>query len=107
MVDAGTLELLVRLGWAGLYVGRVLSYLAAATVTWWLNARFTFRTDGNWVVYVIVNALGAAVNYGVYVFVLWAVPQVRELPSVAVAAGSAVALLVNFATNRWIVFGRG
>jgi len=98
------LELVVRLGLAGLYLGRVLSYLAAATVTWQINARFTFRTEGSWTLYIVLNAVGAAVNYGVYVLVLWLLPMTRELPTLAVAAGSAVALAVNFAANRWLVF---
>jgi putative flippase GtrA len=105
VVDAGTLELLVRLDLAGLYFGRVLSYLVAATVTWWLNARFTFRAAGDWHRYVAINAIGAVVTYVVYAAVLWAVPATKAVPSIAVAAGAAVALLVNFSTNRWLVFG--
>ena len=106
VVDAGTLEALVRLDLAGLYLGRVLSYLLAASVTWLLNARFTFRQAGRWDVYVILNAIGAGVNYATYAAVLAALPATRDMPSVAVAAGSAVALLVNFASNRWLVFKR-
>jgi putative flippase GtrA len=96
----------VRLDLAGLYLGRVLSYLLAASVTWWLNARYTFRAAGRWDVYVILNAIGAAVNYTVYAAVLAVLPATRDMPSIAVAAGSAVALLVNFAANRWLVFKR-
>lgn len=105
MVDAGALEAFVRLDIAGLYVGRVLSYILAASVTWWLNARFTFRSPGRWDFYVATNALGAGINYGVYVAALWLAPALSALPSIAVAAGSAVALLVNFVVNRWLVFG--
>jgi putative flippase GtrA len=104
VVDAGVLEALVRFDLAGLYLGRVLSYLVAATATWWLNARFTFRAAGDWHRYVAINAVGAVVNYAVYAAVLWAVPAVKALPSLAVAAGAAVALLVNFSANRALVF---
>jgi putative flippase GtrA len=106
VVDAGALELLVRLDLAGLYLGRVLSYLLAASVTWWLNARFTFRKAGRWDLYVVTNAVGAGVNYVTYAAVLAILPFTRDMPSTAVAAGSAVALLVNFTANRWLVFKR-
>ena len=104
LVDAGAIELLVRQGWAGLYLGRVLSYLLAATITWRLNSRFTFRRDSSWWLYVLLNAAGACVNYGVYVGVLWLVPLTRSVPSMAVAVGAASGLLVNFTANRWLVF---
>ena len=104
VVDAGALEALVRLDLAGLYLGRVLSYLLAASVTWWLNARFTFRKAGRWDLYVVANAVGAGVNYLTYAAVLAILPFTRDMPSIAVAAGSAVALSVNFTANRWLVF---
>jgi putative flippase GtrA len=106
VVDAGALEALVRLDLTGLYLGRVLSYLLAASVTWWLNARFTFRTTGRWDVYVVLNAIGAGVNYATYAVVLAMLPATRDMPSIAVAVGSAVAMLVNFTANRWLVFKR-
>jgi putative flippase GtrA len=106
LIDAGIVELLVRLDWTGLYLGRVLSYLVGATATWWLNRRFTFRRHGAWAPYVIANAFGAGLNYAIYVVVLAILPQARALPSLAVAAGSAVALLFNFSVNRWLVFRR-
>jgi putative flippase GtrA len=82
----------------------VLSYLVAASITWWLNARFTFRSSGGWLLYILTNAVGAGVNYGVCALALWLVPATKAVPSVAVAVGSGVALLVNFAANRWLVF---
>ena len=43
MVDATTLYVVMSQLGAGLYGGRVISYLAAATSTWALNRRYTFR----------------------------------------------------------------
>ena len=110
-VDAGLLQAVV---WAGLdrYSGRVLSYLAAATTTWILNRNFTFRAAGagamhrQWARYVEVNALGAGINYLVYAGCLLASTTAYRYPALGVAAGSGVALLFNFAANRYLVFRR-
>lgn len=45
-VDVAALELGVRLMGTGPWFGRGLSHLAAATVTWALNRRFTFAVEG-------------------------------------------------------------
>ena len=42
LVDSGVLYLVVYRFGLSLYTGRVLSYLAAASFTWWLNRVFTF-----------------------------------------------------------------
>lgn len=107
LVDAGVLEVLFRTGLVDLYGGRVVSYLCAASVTWWLHARFTFRASGSWAAFIVMNAIGAAVNYGVYAFILWLIPATRLMPSIAVAVGAVIALAVNFAANRFIVFRPG
>jgi putative flippase GtrA len=111
VVDAGVLVLLIHLG-LDRYSGRVLSYLVAATVTWGLNRRYTFagaapqKPHRQWAQYVGVNAFGAGVNYVVYAGCLLASNFLYRNPVLAVAAGSAVALLVNFAANRYLVFRR-
>lgn len=111
VVDAGALLLLIGAG-LDRYSGRVLSYLAAATVTWVLNRRYTFAGAApqalhrQWAHYVGVNALGAGVNYLVYVGCLLASDTFYRHPVLAVAAGSAVALVFNFAANRYLVFRR-
>jgi putative flippase GtrA len=111
VVDAGILQLLIGAG-LDRYSGRVLSYLAAATVTWLLNRRYTFVDAAaqplhrQWAYYVGVNAIGAAVNYLVYAGCLLASSRFYDHPVLAVAAGSAVALLFNFVANRYLVFRR-
>ena len=104
LIDATVLELLVRLGWTGLYLGRVLSYLIAATATWWLNRRFTFRRHGALLPYLATNGFGALLNYAVYAAVLALWPAARSAPSLAVAVGSGAAMVFNFSLNRWMIF---
>ncbi|RYY93794.1 MAG: GtrA family protein, partial [Comamonadaceae bacterium] len=64
------------LGW---YAARVLSFLAAATVTWRLNRRLAFADAAphaspwrEYLAYLSAMLGGAAVNYAIYVLVLHA-----------------------------------
>jgi putative flippase GtrA len=111
-VDAGVLLLVVNLLGFNVYAGRLLSFAAAATVTWALNARFTFKDTetrsgvGQWLRFICVNAGGALLNFGAYA---WMVTNVRfahqHLP-LAVACGSLAGLAVNFTLSRALVFKR-
>lgn len=108
-VDTAALYLLARGAGLDLYSARVASYLIAASVTWWLNRHFTFETTarpsaGEWVKYVTLNAVGALVNYGIYAAAITWTATARAEPVIAVALGSAVAMVVNFLANRHLVF---
>jgi len=97
----------------GLYLGRLLSFWAAATVTWLLNRRYTFEpadradTPGGGRVrqyarYIVSMLAGAAVNYLAYVAAL----QAGMHPIAAVALGSLAGLAINFCSARWMVFNQ-
>jgi putative flippase GtrA len=107
-VDAGVLTGVLRLAPGQFYLGRVISYLAAASAGWWLNRRFTFEADGarwrQWLRYLIANLSGGAANYAVYAALIAIVPLCRAYPVVAVAAGSLAGLVLNFAASRRFVF---
>ena len=109
VVDAGVLYAGLYAG-LGYYGGRVLSYLCAASVTWALNRRWTFKTGASadhkkeWGRFVLFNLGGFAVNYGTYVACLAALPVTQQYPVLAVGAGSAAGLLVNFTINKYLVF---
>lgn len=110
VVDTGVLYGALALGF-GYYYGRVVSYLCAATVTWLLNRRFTFKSTGQnkrreWARFVVLNLAGFAVNYGVYAACLAADPIFIAHPVLAVAAGSIAGLFVNFTINKYLVFRR-
>ncbi len=110
VIDASVLQALV--GKAGLdpYSARAVSYLAAATATWWLNRRVTFRDAvganpiRQWTRFLAANACGGAVNYAIYAALvgLWA--RASAEPALAVAIGSAAGLLINFQLSRRFVF---
>jgi putative flippase GtrA len=110
VVDAGVLTLALHAG-AGPWAGRVFSYLAAASVTFGLNRSWTFRTADrsrpvaqDWGVFLIVNLVGFACNYGTYAALIAGVPVVRQFPVLGVAAGSLAGMAGNFLLSRRYVF---
>lgn len=95
------------LGW---YAARVLSFLAAVTVTWLVNRRHAFADAAphaslwrEYLAYVSAMLGGAAVNYAVYVLVLHAISG-PWAAAVGVACGSAAGLVVNYLSARYLVF---
>jgi putative flippase GtrA len=111
-VDAGSLYLAVRELGLGLYLGRLMSYLAAATFTWALNRRYTFHAQRDhirsreWVRYLAANTAGGLLNYGVYALLISSVESAERWPVIAVAAGSTAGLFANFVLSRRLVFTR-
>lgn len=109
VVDTAVLYVGLALG-LGLYGGRAVSYLAAATTTWALNRAWTFRAAGQapmarqWAVFVLVNLLGFACNYGTYALLVAGVPLVAAHPVLGVAAGSLAGMVGNFVLSRRYVF---
>jgi putative flippase GtrA len=120
LIDAGVLQLLTAEYGVGLLVGRVFSYVVAATATWSLHRRFTFadvvanvRGKGpgtpasladEWTRFVVANALGAAVNYGAYAVCILAGALFRSYPALAVAVGSVIGLSFNYVASKRFVF---
>jgi putative flippase GtrA len=102
--------------YAGLAVGleffaaRVPSFFAAATATWILNRRFTFKGAADeplrrqWAKFIAANAFGGVVNYGVSVGLEAGVDVVAAHPFLAVAAGSVAGMFFNFAASKHLVF---
>ena len=90
----------------GLVVSRVISFLAAITVTYILNAGYTFGAsvrESNFTGYVLIQSLGAAINLGTYTLLILFGP-LHEAPLVALAIGSAFATTSNFLLVRKFVY---
>lgn len=109
VVDAGVLTLGLLAG-TGPWFGRLLSYLAAATTTYCLNRAWTFqaadrsRPMRDWGVFLVVNLVGFACNYGTYAALMTGVPLVAAFPVLGVAAGSLAGMAGNFLLSRRYVF---
>lgn len=111
LVDAGVLTAGIALG-TGPWIGRVVSYLAAATTTFALNRVWTFRAARSagglgrqWMLFLLVNLLGFVCNYGTYAALVAGVPLVAAQPVIGVAAGSLAGMAANFLMSRRFVFG--
>ena len=109
VVDISVLHVTQVLG-MDRYSGRLCSYLAAATTTWALNRRFTFkgRRSSNmlaeWARFLGANALGGVLNYATYAALVTWTATVAEYPAIGVAAGSIAGLTANFTLSRRLVF---
>ncbi|WP_244197926.1 GtrA family protein [Caballeronia ptereochthonis] len=109
VVDAGVLYIALT-GGCGPYLGRALSFLCAAFVTWQINRRITFtgRANGSlwkeWYQYLLAMSFGGACNYTVYAVALKLLPKGPAAPALAVAAGSIAGMFVNFLTAKLWVF---
>ncbi|WCL55030.1 GtrA family protein [Gimibacter soli] len=108
VVDAGMLYAL--LPFCGFYLARVGSILAAASVTWWLNRRFTFEArremaaHHQWGRFLVVTGIGGLINFSVYSLLVASLPVVAALPIIGVVAGTLTALGWNFTMSRRHVF---
>jgi putative flippase GtrA len=112
VVDASALYAALWIG-LGFYAGRAISYLLAATFTWYGNRRITF-TDSHaegagpaaaeWLKFLVANLGGGAVNYSIYAALIASFAIVRAYPVLGVAAGSLAGLVVNFTLSKFVVF---
>ena len=108
LVDAGVLTALVNgLGWHH-YAARAVSFGLAVTVTWQLNRRWVFERTADarseYLRYLSVQVVGAAINLGTYVVAIEMAPQLATVPAIPLAIGAALALLFNFVASRAFVF---
>ena len=112
IVDGGMLTLLVRIFGLDIYVSRAASFMVAVFVTWLLNRTFVFQASVSggemrgqeYVRYLSVQVIGALLNLGVFVALIHQYPDLRAIPIVPLAAGSAVGMIFNYAGSRYWVF---
>jgi len=112
VVDTVVLYAMIMVG-LDRYSGRAVSYLCAATFTWFGNRTITFterRASGasgmaaEWLRFMVTNLGGGAVNYTVYAVLVTVSPTVHTYPILGVAAGALSGMTVNFFASRWLVF---
>ena len=109
VVDVLVLLLLVTLAGVDPYSSRAISFLAAATTTWWCNRHFTFAAANEsalaqWGRFLAANGAGGAVNYGCYAALIAAFAIMHAHPAIAAAIGALAGLVVNFTLSRRFVF---
>lgn len=110
VVDAGIVQLLVREFGADPYLARLVSFLAAASVTWACNRRYTFAGQGGasrsreWARYLLAMAAGFVLNYGSYAALVALSSLVCAWPAIGVAVGSVAGGVLNFLTSKYWIF---
>ncbi|MDP3522831.1 MAG: GtrA family protein [Hydrogenophaga sp.] len=112
-VDTAALYLLMALG-LPFAAARAISFVAAASFTWWFNRRLTFRHVRvveawwrQWLHYLAAMSLGGVVNYAVSLLAYQAWPLVHAWPVLALALGSLAGMVFNFLSARFWVFRAG
>ena len=103
--------LYVAVKWFGLgsLGGRIISFLIAATVTWKANRHFTFVKEGRgsageWLQYLMFTGLGGCINVAIYQVWIGMTDHRTLNLFLGLVAGSAVALLFNYAVSKRAVF---
>jgi putative flippase GtrA len=111
LTDIGMLALLIyQAGFgstdAGLVGSRVVAFVGAISVTFMLNARYTFWTsvrDASFTAYLLIQILGAVINLGSYTVLIFS-GLLNHAPLIALAIGSALATTTNFILARRFIY---
>lgn len=111
-VDAGVVTLLATAG-MGPWLGRLCSFAAAVSTTWWLNRRYTFRHRSqrhssqrkSFGYYIAACLVGGGLNLGTYALLVSHSAVFADYLVLAVAAGSVAGMGANFLLARHWIFG--
>ncbi len=110
LVDAGILTILHSIFEFSLVQARLCSFAAAVTVTWYLNRQHTFadrkdiRAVHEWGRYAVVNSIGALLNLGIFLLLVYRFALFASWPIVPLAIAASIALVFNFLTSRQLAF---
>ncbi len=113
LVAEASLWLMLRASGGEKYSSWLVSFLCAATFTWWGNRNLTFadrKARGaagmfvEWLKFLGANALGGAVNGGLYFALVTYAAWPLGSPFVALACGVLAGLLLNFTMSTVLVF---
>ena len=97
-------------GVVGIYAAGAAAYAVAATFTWIFNRIWTFREASHapagrqWAAFLATQSVGFVVNRGVFFTLVTISPFCAAHPVVAIAAGVAAGMFLNFAAARRFVF---
>lgn len=112
VIDAGLLFIFTSLLGLGPFLWRVVSFLVASVVTWWLHRHYTFQRAcatpvRQWGRFVVFNGAGAGLNFAIYSLLLIYGEAPLDKPMVAVTISSALAFVYNFTVSKYVVFSHG
>ena len=97
----------------GIYAAGAAAYVIAASFTWIFNRLWTFSDSARvparrqWAVFLATQSVGFVINRGVFAALVTFNTFCAEHPVVAIAAGVAAGMFINFAAARRYVFASG
>jgi putative flippase GtrA len=109
VVDAGLMHCLFSyVGWSP-FVARSVSFPVALTTTFLLNRHWSFQgfrasASRAYATYAAIQIVGALLNLLIFSVCLLLAPPFYERPVIALAIGSAVAMLFNYHAGARLVF---
>jgi len=110
LVDGGILTILHSLYDLSLLHSRLWSFSAAVTLTWYLNRQHTFadskdiRAVHEWGRYAVVNSIGALLNLGIFLWLVYRFTALADWPIIPLAIAASIALVFNFFASRHLAF---
>jgi len=110
LVDAGILTIMHSVFEFSLLHARLCSFATAVTVTWYLNRQHTFfdrkdtRVVHEWGRYAVVNSIGALLNLGIFLWLVYRFTALASWPIIPLAIGASIALVFNFFASRHLAF---
>lgn len=113
VIDGFLLTVLtVKLG-VNVLPSRGLSFVSATLVTWLLNRVITFSRQSSrdpstrkkeYILYLSVQAVGAALNFMVFLVLIDWCSALKQTPVIPLAGGAVVALVFNFVMSGKFVY---
>lgn len=106
VVDLAALAIFVELIGLDPFVGRILSIWLAMTNNWFWNRVFTFKSEGSplgeYLRFVLVNSVGALINYASFTTLLLLFSSLSSYISVIIA--TLIAMVFNFVLSKLYAF---
>lgn len=108
---ADVLVTMTLAGFLGVYVARIPAFIAAATTTWVLNRKYTFKNNPSsrgllieYLHYLATMTLGLITNYLTYALVVGLLGGGVRIVPIAVAVGSLAGMAVNFVGAKKLIY---
>lgn len=92
-----------------IFISRFFSIITAMMFTWLANRLFTFKMDscitvGEFLKYIVVNGIGALINFGIFIFLCKFSVFLSKYFIIAMIFSTLIAMLNNFIFSKVFVF---
>ncbi|AAO91344.1 GtrA family protein [Coxiella burnetii] len=93
----------------GLIPAKILSYVIAVTITWFLNRCFTFRSQDSrrvqeWMRYAFIYAITGCIHVLMFTALVYRYPVLHTHPIFALIITAVVIAFINFGFTKYFAF---